>query len=429
MTNRQKPTRRSIVWSASVIFIAAVAVGIAAAANSPQSEQGAAEKKSVPVNFIVAKQVSEFEDVKAYTGTIAAERVSELAFARAGRLTKIFVDEGEDVYQGKCLAQLDIRHLEAQRSELQAQRAQAAALLEEYLAGPRKETISAARADVTDMRSQFEHAQASHQRNEDLYRRKVISKEDFDRSNFGLRSAKAKYESTQRKLDELLAGTRKEKITAQRAAVSRLDAALKDLAVDVDDAHLIAPFEGRIAIRHMDEGTYVSPNTSVFRYVEIASLEARIGLPVDIARTIHTGMQQDVVIGDRTYSATVKTVLPELDITTRTRTVVLALDAEAAETVVPGEVARISIPETVRMAGYWLPTAALSRSSRGLWSVLVIDNLDDSGTGTAEQREIEILHAEGERMLVRGTLQPGDRVITGGTHRIVAGQTVRGMIQ
>lgn len=429
MTNRQKPTRRTVAWSASVIVIAAVAVGIAAAANNPQSEQGAAEQKSIPVNCVVAQQVTEFEDVKTYTGTITAARVSELAFARAGRVTKVFVDEGEDVYQGKCLAQLDVRHLEARRSELQAQRAQAVALLEEYLAGPRKETISAARADVTDMRSQFEHAQASHQRNEDLYRRKVISKEEYDRSNFGVRSAKAKFDSTQRKLDELLAGTRKEKITAQRAAVSRLDAALKDLAVDVDDAHLIAPFEGRIAIRHIDEGTYVSPTTPVFRYVEITSLEARIGLPVDIARTIHTGMQQDVLIGDRTYSAKVKTVLPELDSATRTRTVVLALDADAAETVVPGEVARISIPETVRTAGYWLPTAALSRSSRGLWSVLVIDKLDDSASGIAARRDIEILHAQGERVLVRGTLQPGDHVITGGTHRVVAGQKVRGMIQ
>jgi len=404
-------------------------VGIAAAANGPQSERASVEKKVVPVNFIAIEAVTQFDDVKTFSGTIEAARVSELGFARAGRLIKVYVDEGDHVYQGKILAQLNISHLEAQRLELQAQRAQAAALLAEFVAGPRQETIAAARADVDDVRSQFEHAQTTHQRNEDLHRRKVISKEEYDRSDFGVRSAKAKYDSAQRKLDELLAGTRKEIITAQRAAVSRLDAALKDLELDVDDANLTAPFDGRIAKRHVDEGTYVSPNTPAIRCVEFGKLEARIGLSVDIARTIQRGTQHDVLIGNKTYSATIKSVLPELDIATRTRTVVLALPAEASETVVPGEVARVSIPETVSTAGYWLPTTALSRGSRGLWSVLAITKDVESATEVAERRDVEVLHTQGERVLVRGTLQSGDHVITGGTHRIVAGQAVRGLMQ
>jgi RND family efflux transporter MFP subunit len=206
-----------------------------------------------------------------------------------------------------------------------------------------------------------------------------------------------------------------------------LDAALADLAVDIDDAHLTAPFDGRIAKRHIDEGTYVSPNTPAIRCVEFANLEARIGLPVDMARTLKPGVRRDVLIGDKNYAATIKSVSPELDSTTRTRTVVLSLDADASATVVPGEVARVSISETVSTAGYWLPMAALSRGSRGLWSVLVVAQDGESTSEIAQRRDVEILHTQGERVLVRGTLAPGDRVITGGTHRIVAGQAVRGI--
>ncbi len=426
MTSRQIPTKRAFAWSAAVIVTAVVVAGIAAAANSAKSPREIQQMPVVPVDFVTADPVSQYDDIRSYAGTIEAARVSELGFARAGRLVKIFVEEGDDVYQGKLLAQLDVSHLEARREELQAQRAQAVAQLDEFLAGPRKETIAAARADVAEVQSQYDLASAGHRRSEDLFARKVISKDDYDQSDYGVRAAQARLDSAQRKLDELLAGTRKEQIAAQRAAVSQLDAALKDLEVDIDDAHLTAPYDGRIARRYVDEGTYVSPSSPTIRYVEHGNLEARIGLPVDIARTLSVGSRHELSIGERRYPATVKLVLPELNMTTRTRTVVFALESQAAQSVVPGEVVRVEIAETVNASGYWLPTAALSRGSRGLWSVLVVAN--DAGTPTevAKRRDVEVLHTQEERVLVRGTLQPGDRVIAGGTHRVVEGQAVRG---
>jgi hypothetical protein len=41
------------------------------------------------------------------------------------------------------------------------------------------------------------------------------------------------------------------------------------------------------------------------------------------------------------------------------------------------------------------------------------------------RRDLEVLHTESDRVLVRGTLQAGEQVITGGTHRVVPGQVVR----
>ena len=64
------------------------------------------------------------------------------------------------------------------------------------------------------------------------------------------------------------AGTRVEQVDAARAAVAQLDAALDDLACDLADCTLVAPYGGSIAERYVDEGAVVTPGTPAFRLVE-----------------------------------------------------------------------------------------------------------------------------------------------------------------
>ena len=111
-----------------------------------------------------------------------------------------------------------------------------------------------------------------------------------------------------------------------------------------------------------------------------------------------------------------RTTLPALDRASRTRTAVL--DLEAGASVLPGQIARLEIVERVAARGFWLPNTALVKSTRGLWSVFVAHE------GRVERREVELVHTQSDRVLVRGTLQESERVIVAGTHRVVAGQRV-----
>lgn len=81
--------------------------------------------------------------------------------------------------------------------------------------------------------------------------------------------------------------------------------------------------------------------------------------------------------------------------------------------------------ESIAADGYWLPVAALVRGGRGLWSCFVLSEPDGSDTFQVLRRDVEILQTERDRVLVRGTLQSGDRAIINGTHRLVPGQRVR----
>ena len=235
----------------------------------------------------------------------------------------------------------------------------------------------------------------------------------------------------QSNLDELLAGTRAERIEGQTALVEQLDASLANLEVNVAKSTIKAPFTGRISARRVDEGTVVSAGQSVLRLVEDEVPEVRIGIPVQTAAKLQPGSRQSVRVGKKTYTAFVSSLLPELNEATRTVTVVLLLNASAVAKVTPGQTARLELTETIPTSGYQLPTTALVPGVRGLWSTYVLAENGESGpadetkTFRVERRDVEIMHTQSEQVLVRGTLQPNDRVIVNGTHRIVPGQLVR----
>ena len=112
----------------------------------------------------------------------------------------------------------------------------------------------------------------------------------------------------------------------------------------------------------------------------------------------------------------------ELDAVTRTRTVLLQLDNLASDQVVSGQLCELNVESTVSGTGFWIPTSALSKGVRGLWSVMVVIATGD-GYRT-QKRDIEIINTDAGRVLARGTIEDGDLIIVDGLHRLAEGQAV-----
>lgn len=200
--------------------------------------------------------------------------------------------------------------------------------------------------------------------------------------------------------------------------------------MELQQSTLKAPFSGTIAKRLVDEGTVVSVGESILTLVETGTLEVHVGVSVNTASRIPLGSNQQLQIGSKTYQAQVLSTLPQLDSATRTLTVVLGLDESAATEVRVGQVARLKLSENIADSGYWLPTTALVRGVRGLWSCYVLGNSENVANNPnqafrVEKQELEILQTESDRVFVRGTIQNNDRVIVNGNHRLVTGQLVR----
>jgi len=385
------------------------------------------DSKILPVETLTIEPVTSHKVSRTYTGEIAALRASDLGFERSGELVQVLVKEGDRVTAGQPLARLDIRNLKTQRQQLQAEKARAEAQLTELKAGPRREDIKAAQAAVRNLEEQLRLQKVQRSRREYLHNEGAISQEELDEYTYGQGALEARLEQAKSNLEELLNGTRWEQIAAQQAVVQQLDAGIADLDVTTTKSTLKAPFAGIVATRQVDEGTVVGAGQSVINLVENAAPEARIGMPTNIVNELQLGSPQKVKLGSETYSTTVSSILPEVDPDTRTQVVVLTLEPSSIPEINPGQTVRLELIESIATEGYWLPTESLTQGIRGLWTCYVLTQPDKTKPEVYEikQQSVEILHQESNRVLARGTLQPGDRIVANGTHRLVPGQRVR----
>ncbi len=178
----------------------------------------------LPVETRKVNLVDSYQVDRTYTGTIVPRRSSSLGFERAGKLQSLTVDRGDRVQVGTPIAQLDTKNLKAEQQELLAERKQANALLKELQAGSRSETIAAAQSTVKSLQSQLKLARSKSERRQELYSSGAISREQLDEATTEVNTLNAQINEAQSQLDELLTGTRPEKIEAQQAALQQLDA-------------------------------------------------------------------------------------------------------------------------------------------------------------------------------------------------------------
>ena len=270
------------------------------------------------VETAVLKSVTQYSVERSYTGEIVARRTSDLGFEQGGTLVEILVEEGDRVNQGDILARIDARGLQAQRQQLEAERRQSLALLQELKTGPRPEDIAEAEAAVGDLNNQLALARLQQQRRESLYEEGAISLEEMQERKFNADALEKRLQQAQSRLDELQAGTRSEQISGQDAQVAQIDARIRSVEILLDKGVLKSPFRGTVSSRIVDEGVVVAAGQSVLRLVEDNQLEARIGLPQGVADKLVISSQYSIQVNGRNYQARLRQKLPELRESSRT---------------------------------------------------------------------------------------------------------------
>ncbi len=391
----------------------------------PKTEEIVTNQNLLNVATMELKPVDSYQVSRNYTGEVEALRSSDLSFEIGGKLIWLGVEEGQKITPQTIIAQLDTSNLEIKKQEILAQKAQAQAILTELQRGARIEQINGAKANVKNIQQLLELEQTKRKRREYLYQEGAISREQLDEIAFNTNALSARLEEAQSNLDELLAGTRPEKIQAQQAVIKQLEANLQDIELQLDKSTIKIPYEGSIAQRYLDEGTVISPGQPIVKLVENGKPEVRIGVPVKTVAQLTIGSTHQVEIADNIYQGKISAILPEVNPKTRTQTVVLQLDFNAAYQVAPGTLAKLELNQTVSTFGYWIPTTALVKGEKGLWSVYVVVKSEDlTDIYQVEKRDLEVLHTDNEKVLVRGTINSGDLIIYNGVHRVVSGQLV-----
>ena len=416
-----------------IVAVLAVAFGAVAYQNgwfggdnsqAPQADT-ATTQTILPVNTQRMRYVDSIEQTRTYTGTIRAHRTSDLAFEMSGKIIEVLVNDGDQVEAGQVIARLDTDTLQAQQVATLAKLDQSKFLMSELDAGPRKQQIAAAVADTAAAKSEYDNAKVRADRRKGLYKSNAIPVEEYEQSKFDVQTAKALWQAAFERLSELKAGTRQEQLSAQLATVAQLQASAKEMKVSIDKGVLLAPYAGTITKHYLDPGSIAQPSSPVCTLIEQSKLEAWIGLPVNVAAKTKIGQQYTVLIDDSSYEVTASVKINELDMNTRTQAVLFKFSPEDAKTIVSGQLCQVQLTTKVATAGYWVPNSAISRGVRGLSSVMKLTpDADQPDLFRVHRCDVEIIKTDSQRVLVKGTISDGDRVVADGLHRLAIGQLV-----
>lgn len=309
-----------------------------------------------------------FRAEEKFTGIVTPRRTSQLGFSGGGRIASIRADIGDKVETGQVLASLDTRSLRAQ--------------------------LASAEAVVAEAEAAFDLAETTVDRQIALLQRGHVSSQVVDEARAQSNTAYA------------------------RIAAAKANA--DTLRVQIDLARIKAPFAGTITSRMADEGAIAGPGQPLFELVETGVLEARIGLTAALADTLEIGAVYDLISDQGPVPATLRSNTGVIE--AGNRTVAMVFDIENPNLVAAGAVVRLGMDREISEPGLWLPVSALTESERGLWSIYKAGR--DGDGWQAEPGIVEILHQDGERVFVRGSLQDGDRVIVDGLQRITPGQPI-----
>jgi len=298
-----------------------------------------------------------------------------------GTLQKILFTEGQFVHQGDSLAQIDARPYEAALQQMEGNLKRDQALL------------ANARLDL--------------KRYEALVKEDSIQQQTLD---------------TQRALVDQFIGT----IQADEGQVNTAK-------VNLVYTHIISPVTGRVGLRQVDQGNYVTPGDAngIVLINQLQPITVIFSVPEDnvsaVMKRVSTGTTLTVEAFDRTNATKIAdgkllTVDNSIDITTGTFKLRAQFD-NTDSSMFPNQFVNIKLLQDVQKNQIIMPNAAVRRGApNGVATTFVyIVNAD----ATVSVRPVTLGVVDGERVAVTAGLKADEVVVTEGGDRLRDGAPVQ----
>ncbi|MDP9008249.1 MAG: efflux RND transporter periplasmic adaptor subunit [Pseudomonadota bacterium] len=374
-------------WKALIIVLVVVVLMIAfvlylrtkqPVAAPPRGRNG----QNGPVAVSVATAVSGDIEVKIPAlGTVTPLATVTVRTQISGTLQKILFTEGQLVHQGDSLAQIDPRPYEAALQQMEGNWKRDQALLAD------------AKLNLTRYTA--------------LVKEDSIAEQQLD---------------TQRALVDQLIGT----IQADEGQV-------KTAKVNLVYTHIISPVTGRVGLRQVDQGNYVTPGDAngIVLINQLQPITVIFTIPEDnvsaVVKRLHSGAVLTAEAFDRTNTTKIAdgkllTLDNSIDITTGT----IKLRAEfdnADGSLFPNQFVNIQLLQDVLKDQIIMPNSAVRRGApNGVATTFVyLVNADN----TVSVRPVTLGVVDGEKVAVTAGLKAGEVVVTEGGDRLRDGAQVQ----
>ncbi|MEH1840382.1 MAG: efflux RND transporter periplasmic adaptor subunit [Nostoc sp.] len=328
-----------------VLLVAGVGIGwrwwqTSNAKNTPPGGPAAGQQMAIPVKLATV-QTETVQDSSEFIGSLEAPRSVLIKPQIEGRITQIFINEGNLVQKGQVIFSLQSDDAEAQLRQRQAALEQAQANLAELKAGTRREIIFQAKAQLDQAQAKYQDAvsgslpqqiqqaeaqvnsaqsdlvlaQARAKRYQQLTKEGATSQDTLDEYLKNKTSAEAALVAAQKNLEQLrksrtaniqqlaaaleqqkqyyreqVNGNRPEDIAQGRSQVSQAAAQVQAAQVQLQYTKVLAPFTGIVGDIPTKVGDYVEKADQLTTLTRNDSLELNISVPLEDAKKLRLGL-------------------------------------------------------------------------------------------------------------------------------------------
>jgi len=338
---------------AMAFLVLIVISGCSRSETGAQSESNHNEPMAVKVSVVEIKPVPVKDILILPGGTEAWEDILASADT-SGRVEWIGFNEGDRVKKGQLIAKID---------------------------------VSALKAALERTKAAFKLADDLCNRRQELFRRKIINKEELDRSL----------------TEKTLART-----TLQQAQVEH------------DRGFLRSPIDGVVNHVFVDEGEFIDRGKPMFDLVNVDKIKINVNVPELDVRYLRVGQKAEVKIDafpDRRIQGAVDFVAYKADPATKTFVVRVLIDNPHHD-IRPGMIARVVFLRRVIPNALVAPLFALV--DKGGQRLLFVEK-----EGVAHARTVSIGIIEGDRVQITSGLNVGDHLIVKGQTEVEEGTRVQ----
>lgn len=240
-------------------------------------------------------------DTRQALGTLEYDRIA-LPSPAAERIAAIDVREGERVRAGQPLLHLEATRTQAATQAAQAETQRQRAALAELEAGPRREAIAQARAQLAAAQAQARDAGAYFARLKPLGQRQLVAAADVDRARADAANANAQVQAASAALAELENGTRSEELAQGAAALHASEAQAAAQEVTLGKLDISAPRDALVDSLPYKLGDQAPVGAPLAILLVGNAPYARIYVPEQQRAGIKVGDQVRVFVADRTQA-------------------------------------------------------------------------------------------------------------------------------
>jgi membrane fusion protein (multidrug efflux system) len=224
--------------------------------------------------------------------------------------------------------------------------------------------------------------------------------------------------------------------TVAQSEFDAADASYKQAVADkesikaaIDKKFMRAPFDGRVGIRVVNVGEYVSPGTPLLPLQQLDPIYVNFNVPQRQLAALAVGQSVRVAIdgvGAEKYEGKINAINSVVDPVTR-NVAVQAILSNPKETLRAGMFARVEVELPDVQSRVVVPATAISYASYGN-SVFIVEKMkgpDGQEYLGVRQQFVTIGDARGDLISIEGGVKPGEQIVSAGVFKLRNGVPVQ----